>query len=255
MFARTDSTIRLVWAIPFHWSVTIDSSGFGWGCGRCPMGAGDGSATTPSSTSARSSVRSSQSNSRATSSSAFADSRRGQSRVVQHATQRVGHRRGIPRRDDQRGLAVAGVLAAAAVVGGDERDTACHRLERRLSEPLEPAADREHLGRRVLPRQRPPASGPSPRDPRPATPSIRPGLLDGGRPLPRPHLVAGAEDAVPLRPVLGVEGLPVDARRAPRPVGGRWPRRPGRRSSRCWPAGGRPARTRPRGCPAVPCVA
>ena len=75
----------------------------------------------------------------------------GRERVVfEQPLHRVGHRARVARRHDQRGLAIDRVLAAPAVVGGDERRAARERLETRLAEAFEPAPDREHARGGVL---------------------------------------------------------------------------------------------------------
>ena len=121
------------------------------------VGGGGASAVprdTPSSTASNSSVRRSQSKSRATTSSPFATSRAASASSSSSRRIASAIARRVARRHDERGLAVDRVLAAAAVVGRDERRAARERLEPGLAEALEPAADREHPRRRVLAAER-----------------------------------------------------------------------------------------------------
>ena len=126
---------------------------------------------------------------------AVGDQARRERLVVEQPADRVGHRARVARRDDERGLAVDRVLAAAAVVGGDERRPARERLETGLAEALEPAPDREHP-RRAYSR---PSAGWSrflPAYRSTGTPSSSPGLEDRVGALPRPLLLAAAEQRV-----------------------------------------------------------
>src|SRR5262249_4284392 len=113
-------------------------------------------------------------------------------------------------RHDEGGLAIDRVLAAAAVVGRDQRRPAPEGLEPGLAEALEPAADREHARRRVLaaervllevlagvPRARHAEEGRS--------------LDDRVGALPRPLLLAAAQQRVALRAGSGPEHVAVDA--------------------------------------------
>ena len=69
-----------------------------------------------------------------------------QERVTEDSSNRVRHRTGIPRRDQESCLAIDDRLGDAADIGGDDRDTLAHCLEDHQRQALDLRCKHENVG-------------------------------------------------------------------------------------------------------------